>query len=128
MDKHELEWAFRLVEHGISKKAIDDLMMVYTVKSNLPKGHFKSGYALGKKLWDIEPDGIGKHWISSTINYDAENPETPYFWRDPIKVVENLLQNPSYQDDLVYAPCKLTGKFGERIYGELHTGDWWWKL
>ena len=125
MDEHELEWAFRLVEYGISKKAIDDLMMVHTVKSNLPKRRFKSPFTLGKKLCDIEPDGIGKHSISSTINYDAENPETPYFWRDLMKVVEDLLQNPSYRDDLVYAPYKLTGKFGERIYGELHTEDWW---
>ena len=103
-------------------------MTVHTVKSNLPKGHFKSAHTMDKTLWAVERDGIGKHWISSTINYDAENSETAYFWEDPMKVVEDLLQNPSYRENLVYTLCKLTAKFGERIYGELHTGDWWWKL
>ena len=128
LDENELKWAFRLVKHRISKKAIDELMTVHTVKSNLPKGHFKSTHTLGKKIWVVEPDGIGKHWISSTINYDAENSETPYFWRDPMKVVEDLLQNPSCWHNLVYTLYKLTGKFGERIYSELYPGDWWWKL
>lgn len=128
LDEHEFEFAFRLVKHGISRMAIDDIMTLHTIKSNLPKGHFKSAYTLYNKIRDIEPDGIGQHWVLSKIDYDAENLETPYFWRDPMKVVEDLLQNPSYLDDLIYTPCKLTGKFGERIYGELHTGDWWWKL
>ena len=48
--EHELEWAFRQVKCEISKKAMDDLMMVHTIKSNLPKGHLKSLYTLGKKL------------------------------------------------------------------------------
>lgn len=128
LDEHEFEFAFRLVKHGISKTAIDGIMSLHTIKSNLPNGHFKSAHTLGKKIDKIDPDGIGKHWIMSTIDYDAGSSETPYYWRDPVQVVKDLLQNPSYQNDLIYTPCKLTGKFGERIYGELHTGDWWWKL
>ena len=53
--------------------AIDDLMTVHTVKSNLPKGQFKSTYTLGNKIGDIEPDGICKDWVMSTINSNAEN-------------------------------------------------------
>jgi hypothetical protein len=128
LDEHEFEFAFRLVKHGISKKAIDDIMTLHTVRSNLPEGHFKSAYTLGKKIWDLEPDGIGKHWVMSKIDYDTENPGTPYYWRDPMKVVEELLQNSSYRDDLIYTPCKLAGKLSERIYGDLNTGDWWWNL
>ena len=128
LDEDEFEFAFRLVKHGISKMAIDDIMSLRTVKSNLPKGHFKSAYTLGNKIRGIEPGGIGEQWVLSKIDYDGGNPGTPYYWRDPIQIVEDLLQNPSYRDDLIYTPCKLTGKFGERIYSELHTGDWWWKL
>lgn len=128
LDEHEFEFAFRLVKNGISKKAIDDIMRLHTIKSNLPNGHFRSAHTLGKKIDRVEPDGIGKHWIMSTIDYDVQNSETRYFWRDPMRVVKDFLQNPSYRNELIYTPCKQTGKFGERIYGELHTGDWWWKL
>ena len=128
LGEHELEWASRLLKHGISNMPIHDFITVHTVKSNLPKGHFKSAHTLGKKIGDIVPDGIGQHWVLSTINYYAENSETPYYWRVPMRVVQDLLQNPSCRNDLVYAPCELTGKFGERIYSELHTRDWWWKL
>ena len=127
-DKDEFEFAFQLVKHGISKMAIDDIMALRTIKSNLPKQHFKSAYTLGNKIRGIEPGGIGEQWVLSKINYDAENPGTPYYWRDPMRIVEDLVQNPAYRDDLIYTPCKLTGQFGERIYSELHTGDWWWKL
>ena len=123
LDELEFEFAFRLVKHGISKKAIDNIMSLHTIGSNLPNKHFKSIHTLGKKINKIDPDGIGKHWIMSTINYNARSSETPYYWRDPLKVVKDLLQNPSYQNDLIYTSCKLSGKFGERIYGELHTVD-----
>ena len=128
LDEDEFEFAFRLVKHGISKMAIDDIMALRTIKSNLPKQHFKSAYTVGNEIWDIEPGGIGEQWVLSKLDYDAKNPGTPYYWRDPMRIVEDLLHNPAYRDDLIYTPCKLTGQFGERIYSELHTGVWWWKL
>jgi len=30
------------------------------------------------------------------------------------------------QDDLVYPPRREFDPNGERIYAEMHTGDWWW--
>ena len=128
LDVDEFEFAFRLIKHGISKKAVDDIMSLRTIRSRLPNGHFKSAHTLAKKVENIEPDGLGKQWVMSTIDYDAGGSETPYYWRDPVNVVRDLLQNPAYQNDLIYTPSKLRGKFGERIYGKLDTGDWWWKL
>ena len=117
-----------MIKHRISKKAVDDIMSLRTIRSRLPNGHFKSARTLAKKVENIDPDGLGKQWVMSTIDYDAGGSETPYYWRDPVKVVRDLLQNPSYQNDLIYTPNKLTGKFGERIYSELDTRDWWLKL
>ena len=79
LDEYELKEVFRLVKYRISKKAIDNLMTVHTVKSNLPKAQFKSTHILRKKLHGNEPPGIGKHSILSTINYNADNSETHYF-------------------------------------------------
>ena len=58
LDEDEFEFAFPLAKHGISKMAIDDIMSLPTVKSNLPKGHFQSAYTLGNKIQGIEPAGI----------------------------------------------------------------------
>ena len=39
LDKDQFEFAFCLVKYGINIMAIDDIMSLPTVKSNLPKGH-----------------------------------------------------------------------------------------
>ena len=124
----EFDFALRLVKHGISKLAIDDIMALRTVRSNLPPEHFKSAYTLRKKIRCIDPGGIGDEWVLSMINYHTENSETPYYWRDPVMVVEDLLQNPTYWDDFIYTASRSFRKSGERIYRALHTGNWWWKL
>ena len=49
LDEHEFEFAFRLVKNGISKKAVNDIMSLHTIKSNLPNGHIRSVHTLSKK-------------------------------------------------------------------------------
>ena len=39
LDKDQFEFAFCLVKYGINITAIDDIMSLPTVKSNLAKGH-----------------------------------------------------------------------------------------
>ena len=60
LDVDELEFAFRLKKHGISKTAVDDIMSLRTIRSSLPNGHFKSAHTLAKKVENIEPDGLRK--------------------------------------------------------------------
>ena len=108
--------------------AIDNIMALRTVRSKVPPEHFKSAYTLRNKVRLIDPGGIGDDQVLSKINYGTENSETTYYWRDPVKVVEDLLQNPTYRDDFIYTPSRLFGKSGKRIYSELHTEDWQWKL
>lgn len=69
LNEDEFEFAFRLVKHGISKKAIDDIMSLHTIWSNLPHGHFKSAHTLAKKIDNIEPDGIGNIYIFQYLNH-----------------------------------------------------------
>ena len=128
LDDDEFEFAFRLVKHESNKMPIDDIMSLPTVKSNLPKGHFKCAYTLVNKIKGIESGGIGEQWVLSRIDYDAESPGTPYYWRDLLQIVEDLLQNPLYRDGLTYTPCKLSVKFAKRIYSELHNRHLSWKL
>ena len=63
----------------LAKKAVDDIMSLNTIRSNLSSGYFISAHTLAKKIDKIELDGIGKHWVMSTIDYDAGSSETPYY-------------------------------------------------
>ena len=83
LDGHEFEFAFRLVKNGISKKVLDDIMPLHIMKSNWPTGHFKVAHILGQKIDSIDPGGLTKHWIMSTIHYNSGSPKTVYYWRDP---------------------------------------------
>ena len=59
LDEDEFDFALQLVNHGISKMAIDNIMALRTVRSNLPPEHFKSAYTLRNKVRLIDPGGIG---------------------------------------------------------------------
>ena len=93
---HEFEFVFRLVKNVISKKVVDDIMSLYTIKSNLSNRHFRSANTISKKIDRVDLDDIGKYWIRPTINYNARGSVTPYYWRNPLRVVKDLLQNPSH--------------------------------
>ena len=73
--------------------ATDDIMALHTVRSNLPLEHCKSTYTLWNKIRRIDPGGIGDEWVLSQTNWDSENSEIPYYWKDPVNVMEVLLQN-----------------------------------
>ena len=79
LDKDEFEFAFRLMKYGISKLAIDNIMSLRTIKSNLSKGNFKSPYTLGNNIRSIELCGIGEQWVLSKIDYNAGNLGTFYY-------------------------------------------------
>ncbi|KAI0354674.1 hypothetical protein OH77DRAFT_1404497 [Trametes cingulata] len=57
--------------------------------------------------------------------------ETLELWRhDPVECIRELLGNPAFREVMRYAPEKLYAdpQGQERMYGEMWTGDWWWKL
>ena len=56
--EHKYDLALQLVKHGISKMAIDDIMTLRTVRSNLLPMYFKCAYTLPNKIWQIDPGGI----------------------------------------------------------------------
>ena len=54
--------------------------------------------------------GVGKAWI-----------------RDPLAVLQEILDNPGLKDKTVWAPQKVYDDLRKRIYTDLHTSDWWWE-
>jgi len=51
-----------------------------------------------------------------------------FFCWNVLDCVRYLLRQIAYRDDLVYAPRSEYDQSGQRIYGEMHTADWWWDV
>ena len=51
-----------------------------------------------------------------------------YWVRDPLVVVQEILENKSLVDKCVWAPRKIINGEGERVYTDLHDTDWWWDV
>jgi hypothetical protein len=57
--------------------------------------------------------------------------ETVELWlRDPVECVRELFSNPTFKEDIKYGPQKVYTDESrtERIYNEMWTGKWWWKM
>jgi hypothetical protein len=52
------------------------------------------------------------------------------WYRDPLEVLQELLENPAASEKNVYEPCRIYRKEDRscREYGEMWTGDWWWEV
>jgi hypothetical protein len=66
---------------------------------------------LGKVTWHHSEVDIG----GAKITY--------YYW-DPMVIVRYLLGQRAFRESLVYAPVVEHNESGERMYGEMYTGDW----
>ena len=83
------------------------------------------------------PKGLQWHCREITQQGDLQDnegnvlTETFEVWyRDPVECVRELLGNPTFKEQLAYAPTKLyrDAKGTERHVDEMWTGDWWWKM
>ncbi len=70
--------------------------------------------------------------IGDELDEDGEpRREVLHLWkRDPVECIRELIGNPAFRELIRYAPEQLFADcMGEdRMYGEMWTGDWWWKI
>lgn len=52
----------------------------------------------------------------------------PYWHRDTLAVMHDILTDSDLAEDMVWAPKKVYDGDGNRVYTELWTGDWWWSI
>lgn len=76
-------------------------------------------------------------WESFTVKYNGELPDDQssvpawklqgyeVWFRDPLKVLEQMLSNPSFKSEFDVAPKRLFNN-GKRLYRDLMTGNWAW--
>jgi hypothetical protein len=62
------------------------------------------------------------------VSFGGERLE--FHYRDVMKCIRAIYGDPQLSQDLVFAPERhfTSEERTCRVYNEMHTGDWWWKV
>ena len=85
-----------------------------------------SMHTLENHLQLLDPYSQYLQWFEGQVE-DGQR-TLPFFYRDVLGCVRYLLRQSAYRDDSVEAPRLEYDPTGHRIYGEMHTADWWWDV
>jgi hypothetical protein len=130
--EEEFNFAEMVIVEKFSAKSIDKMLKDSVGVKDEIKASLKSNYCL-RQMLDRMEDGLGaSSWQEShleNIVWNAQHAKEPIkFWhRDIVECAKWLLQQPAYAKHLSYAPQREFEAGGRRVYGEIHTADWWWE-
>jgi hypothetical protein len=67
-------------------------------------------------------------WAEKAVNdpEDLSYPEIRYWFRDSLAVLQEILENPALASQCIWAPKKEYNAEGDRVYTDMHSGDFWW--
>jgi hypothetical protein len=51
-----------------------------------------------------------------------------FYSRDSIESIRSLYGDPRFAQQLAFAPERHYTEARTRVYNEMYTGDWWWKV
>jgi len=74
----------------------------------------------------------GPRWMTRTIIPPQGTVSQPIelFYRDPMEAVRHLLSRPDFTEHMDFIPKRVytDSDESERLYSEMSTGDWWWRV
>jgi len=122
-----------IVKNRISKTAVDDLFSIPGMKNVTSSS---SAHTLLKRVDEMKYTIDDDSWKEGKVCFDQSvNPTSlrdsdmvSFWYRDPVECIEFLLQQPAYRDHMVYAPMHEHNEVGERMFSEINTGNWWWRI
>ena len=124
----EFNLARWFVRHQVSKTALDEFFNLDLTEGLLAQpSHFRSTYTLRQKLNLLHHELGPTSWCERPFQFTSDLPST-FFYRDPVACIRYLFRQRIFKDVISYAPTQEYNAGGERIYSELHTGDWWWEV
>lgn len=93
------------------------------------KVSFSSPYTLKALVDAMEPDMGTKSWKEGRARFfaDVKNEWKLFYYRDVVKMIQQIFRQPAYKEHLIYSPVKEFNGKGGRVYSDLHTADWWWR-
>ncbi|KAI0040188.1 hypothetical protein FA95DRAFT_1585098 [Auriscalpium vulgare] len=134
--RSKLEWEIArwAKMRGPTSTAFTELLQIDEVRDRLQLS-FNSSKALNKII-DTSLPSIPEFKCEDIV-IDGESYEL--YYRDIMQCVRHLYGNPEFLSTMAFAPeCHFTDDTAEpadgaassrsRIYGQMHTGKWWWHL
>jgi hypothetical protein len=91
---------------------------------------FRSASKL-QELVEVLPGAPQWHWTDIEPESGEAVADLTMFWRDPIECIQHLLEDPYLSQNMTFAPRRVYTSDAEnknRIYNEMWTGDWWWRM
>lgn len=89
---------------------------------------FQSAKTLRSHI-ELLPDA-GAQWKSLNVipHSGTLKKPTDLLFRDPLTIIQQLLQEPIAEGDAVFSPCKAWEDESRtsRQFSEMHTGKYWW--
>jgi hypothetical protein len=131
-NESDYELARWCILNQVSKAAINDLLHLPSVgnisSSTSARMLFNKIDALHHQL-GMDSWKQAKVSFSHTSDRDdlPDHDLTTFWYRDPLKCVEVLMQQTAYRDYMAYAPKKQFNNMGERMFSEISSGNWWWR-
>jgi hypothetical protein len=63
-------------------------------------------------------------------NFDLGGETLEFYFRDVLSCIRSIFGDPGFAQDLIVAPERhyADHERTEHVYGEMHTGDWWWAV
>jgi hypothetical protein len=58
------------------------------------------------------------------------NERLQFYFRDVLECIRAIYGDPEFARDLIFAPERhyVDHERTQRVYNEMHTGDWWWSI
>ena len=66
-------------------------------------------------------------WDEAVVTHCEGHMNFRVWMRDPLGVLQEILDNPLIKDKVVWAPRKIYDSNNQRVYTDLYTSDWWWE-
>jgi len=121
---HGFKLASWFIEGKLPKSRINEYFS--SGLGNASSAGYSSMHTLENLLQPLDPHSAYLQWNEGQV--DDSKRTLPFFYRNVLDCVRYLLRQIAYRDDFVYAPRREYDTNGQRIYGEMHTADWWWDL
>ncbi|KAF7973201.1 hypothetical protein HWV62_15785 [Athelia sp. TMB] len=123
--KRDWQLAKWLTEASLSHRQINSFLKLDRIKAQPPS--FASAVELRECIESL-PD-IPAEWLFRDITIPGYRTKEPIvlYYRDGLKVVENLFGNPIFANCMEFSPYTLQDEAGEPVVGEFMSGRFAWE-
>ncbi|QRV92934.1 hypothetical protein RhiJN_20952 [Ceratobasidium sp. AG-Ba] len=125
-DAHNFEMAELLLTSGMTDRTKNRHLSSILYRGSVPWQN------TGHLYKDVDNLVHGAKWHLFDVNVEhSTHPRVQYLvTRDITHVLRDMMANPEFRDDLVYAPVQVfTGPDKKnRVWGDMWTGKWWWRM